>query len=160
MNTRKFTFAAKIRTVAVAAASASITFAAAPVSAQPLPSYATGSADETIHGTVASIDGAYAIAVRDARGYLDKVTLHQGTIINPTGLTLEPGQNVTILGRTDGNTFAANEIDTPYPSLAALPLYPYGYGNYGYPYPAFGYGYYPGYRVGIGFGRGFGRHGW
>lgn len=29
--------------------------------------------------------------VRDARGYLDNVTLHKGTIINPTGIRLEAG---------------------------------------------------------------------
>ena len=127
---------------------------AAPAAAQPLPSYAVGTTDETIHGTVASIDGAYDITVRDARGFIDKVTLHQGTIINPTGLTLAPGQTVTILGRTQGNAFAANEIDTPYQAVAAVPFYPgYGYG-YGYPYYR-GYGYrpYASYGVGFGFGR-------
>ncbi len=41
--------------------------------------------------------------------------LHQGTIINPTGLTLEPGMNVTIDGYADGSNFDAMEIDTPVP---------------------------------------------
>jgi hypothetical protein len=119
---------------------------AAPAAAQPVPSYASGSSDETIHGTVAAVNGRYSITVRDARGFLDNVTLHRGTIINPTGLSLAPGQAVTILGRNEGSTFAANEIDTPYA------LYP-AYGYYGYPYP---YGFGPVYRVGLRFGRGFG----
>ncbi len=130
-----------------------LSLAPAAAAAQNVPSYATGTTDETIHGTVASLDGQYRISVRDSRGFVDNVTLHQGTIINPTGLTLEPGQDVTILGRTQGNTFAANEIDTPYHAYAAVPAFGYA----GYPYP-YGYGFYPGYRVGLGlgFGRGFG----
>jgi hypothetical protein len=120
---------------------------ALPAAADPTPSYAVGSSDETIHGTVASVNGPYDISVRDARGFIDNVTLHQGTIINPTGLTLAPGQTVTILGRTDGAAFAANEIDTPYQTLAAI--YPYGY--YGYPY-YYGDGFGPRYAVRVGFG--------
>lgn len=125
---------------------------AAPVLAQPVPSYASGTSDETIRGTVAAVNGPYNIAVRDARGFIDNVNLHQGTIINPTGLTLEPGQSVTILGHNDGSAFSANEIDTPYQTLAAVPFYP-AYGYYGYPYP---YGFGPAYHVGLHFGRGFG----
>lgn len=133
---------------------AALSLAGPAVAAEPLPSYAVGTTDETIHGTVASVDGQYDISVRDARGFIDKVSLHQGTIINPTGLTLAPGQTVTILGRTQGNAFAANEIDTPYESVAAVPVYPaFGYG-YGYPYYR-GYGYrpYSAYGLGFGFGR-------
>jgi hypothetical protein len=121
-------------------------FAAVPAAAQPVPSYANPNTDETIHGTIAAVNGPYNISVRDARGFIDNVTLHQGTIINPTGLTLEPGQSVTIVGRNDGSALAANEIDTPYA------LYP-AYGYYGYPYP---YGFGPSYHVGLRFGRGFG----
>ncbi len=129
-------------------------FAAAPAAAQPVPSYASPTSDETIHGTVAAVNGPTNISVRDARGFIDNVNLHQGTIINPTGLTLAPGQSVTILGRAEGNAFSANEIDTPYQTLSAVPLYP-AYGYYGYPYP-YGYGFGPSYRVGLHFGRGFG----
>ena len=117
-----------------------------------LPSYATGSTDETVRGTIASVNGPKAITVRDDRGFIDNVTLHQGTIINPTGLTLAPGQKVTILGHADGAAFSANQIDTPYQT--------YGVGYYGYGYPyygGFGYAYrpYPIYGgVGFGFGRG------
>ena len=114
-----------------------------------LPTYATGSTDETIHGMIASINGAYDVSVRDDRGFVDNVTLHQGTIINPTGLTLAPGQKVTILGRANGQTFSANQIDTPYHAYAV------GYG-YDYPYySGFGYGYrpYPVYGFGFGYGR-------
>ena len=60
--------------------------------------------------------------------------------------------SVTIQGTNAGQAFAANEIDTPYQTLAAVPIYP----GYGYPayYPYYGYG--PAYSVGLRFGRGFG----
>jgi hypothetical protein len=123
----------------------------APAFAQPVPSYASGTSDETVRGTVAAINGPYNISVRDERGFIDNVNLHQGTIINPTGLSLAPGLAVTILGQNDGSVFSANEIDTPYPTLAAVPLYP-PYGYYPYPYAGFG----PSYRIGVRFGHHFG----
>jgi hypothetical protein len=81
--------------------------------AQPGVAYAQGPGPQ-IKGAIASILGKYQIQVRDRRGYLDNVTLHDGTIINPTGITLQPGFRVTIYGRQSGDTFAADEIDTPY----------------------------------------------
>ncbi|MEA2690498.1 MAG: hypothetical protein QOJ39_3061 [Candidatus Eremiobacteraeota bacterium] len=40
------------------------------------------------------------------------VTLHDGTVINPTGTNLTPGQRVRIIGTRNGDgTFSANEID-------------------------------------------------
>jgi hypothetical protein len=132
----------------LAAGAAAIT--TLPAAASPLPTYASAAGDETIRGTVASIDGKYDISVRDTRGFIDHVSLHQGTIINPTGLELAPGQSVTIHGISSGSTFAANEIDTPYQNLVAVPLYGY---PYGYPY---GWGWGPAYHVGLHFGRGFG----
>lgn len=111
------------------------------------PSYAAPG-PQTIKGTVASINGKYNISVRDDRGYVDNVTLHQGTIINPTGLTLAPGEQVTIEGTNAGSTFVANEIDTPYVYYA----YPYPYPAYSYAYPAFGLGLrFGGPHFGIGF---------
>jgi hypothetical protein len=134
-----------------------------PAAAQPagLPSYATG--EESIRGRITSFDGKYNLQLRDDRGFVDNVSLHDGTIINPTGLRLASGQSVTILGQNSGKTFEANEIDTPYSSYGLVPYaapgyaygYPvYGYGYYGYPYrayPAFGLGF----RTG-----GFGFRGW
>jgi hypothetical protein len=115
------------------------------------PSYANPAiaGTDTIRGTIASVNGKYNISVRDERGFIDNVTLHDGTIINPTGLTLAPGQAVTIDGTANGPTLIANEIDTPYSDYA----YPYAGYPYGYPGPVFG--------VGFGFGdRGhFGFHG-
>jgi uncharacterized membrane protein YgcG len=147
--------------------------------ADDLPSYAHH--DETIHGTIISFDGKYTAYVRDERGFVDRVRLHDGTVINPTGLTLEPGQSVTILGRTDGRDFDANEIDTPYqddgdyapdPGAAYVAPYDYypSYPAYALAYPAFvslgfgfgyfgGYGgyYHPGYYGGYGhYGYGYG----
>jgi hypothetical protein len=44
------------------------------------------------------------------------VTLHDGTVINPTGITLESGVRVHIWGHWNGNgTFEANQIDVVNP---------------------------------------------
>jgi hypothetical protein len=74
----------------------------------------TANADERIHGHISSIQGPYDISVNDSNGYTDRVHLHHGTIINPTGLTLAPGMIVDISGFSEGRYFEANEIDTPY----------------------------------------------
>jgi hypothetical protein len=149
-NTSKSTMTTKTLLAAAFAGAISL-FSMLPAAAQSVPSYASAHTDETIQGTIASVDGPYAISVRDSRGFVDSVTLHQGTIINPTGLTLAAGQSVTILGQNAGSTFSANQIDTPYTNLALVPVYP---GYYGYPYRGFGYG--PTYSLGLRFGRGFG----
>jgi hypothetical protein len=103
------------------------------------PSYANPAmpGTDTIRGTIAAVNGKYNISVRDERGFIDNVTLHDGTIINPTGLTLAPGQTVTIDATANGQTLMANEIDTPYVYLA----YPYAWYPYGYAGPVFGVGF-------------------
>jgi hypothetical protein len=110
------------------------------------------SADEEIQGTVQSINGTWNITVLDVNGYLDNVGLHQGTIINPTGLTLAPGMSVTILGYADGNVFEANEIDTPYQYSGPAPV-PIYYGP-GWWYPGYTYGYGPSFSLVLAFGGG------
>jgi hypothetical protein len=119
--------------------------------AQDLPSYArppgTIGTDETIHGRIRSVDGAFRISVEDDRGFVDTVGLHPGTIINPTGLTLSAGMSVTILGVNAGSAFDANEIDTPYTYAGPLPVPTY-YGP-GYWCPGFGYGYGPSFNLAI-----------
>ncbi len=115
------------------------------------PSYAHG--EESVRGRIASIDGKYNLTVRDDRGYVDSITLHDGTVINPRGLRLAPGQAVTIYGHNAGRTFAANEIDTPY----------YRRRFYPYAYPAPYYPYYPYAAIGVGVGYrspGFAFRGW
>lgn len=136
----------------ILAASILIAGGAAPALAQAtdqnVPSYArpaAPSSEETVRGRIESIPGKYQIEVRDDRGFIDNVSLHQGTIINPTGITLAPGMSVTIYGTPSGNEFIANEIDTPYNET-----YPY---LYPYPYPY--YPYYPYYPWGVNF-----RFGW
>lgn len=94
-----------------------------------MPSYArpvAPSDEETIHGRIQSFHGKFDLQVRDDRGYIDNVQMHQGTIINPTGISLQPGMSVTIYGHNEGRTFAANEIDTPYHYRQgyAYPVYP------------------------------------
>ena len=80
--------------------------------------------EETISGRIAAFDGKYRVQLHDDRGFIDTVQLHQGTVINPTGLTLQPGMRVTILGYNRGRAFAANEIDTPYQQYGLAPGYP------------------------------------
>jgi hypothetical protein len=96
------------------------------------PTYARQAAngEETIHGRINRFDGKYGIQVRDDRGFMDNVEMHAGTVINPTGLALQPGMAVTIVGYNRGHAFAANEIDTPYQSYGLVPggVYPYSIG--------------------------------
>ena len=101
-------------------------------------SYAGG--NEQVQGTIAAIDGTWNIEVNDSNGYTDDVALHQGTIINPTGLTLEPGMNVTIDGYADGNDFDAMEIDTPYQYQGPAPTAVYYGAGAWYPGYAEGWG--------------------
>jgi hypothetical protein len=138
-------------------------FAIAPAPAQPSyaqpPSYAVKM--DTIHGRIASFDGHYALTVRDDRGYLDRITLHDGTIINPRGLRLAAGMSVTVSGRPSASALLADEIDTRYhedPGSYYGPGYPVyqAYPAY-YPYYACCYAPYSSFGIGIHFG-GYGRH--
>jgi hypothetical protein len=140
----------KAAALTTGAAAASFLIAAAPAAAQASaepPSYALKPAT-VIQGRIASIPGKYTIEVNDNNGYVDNVSLHDGTIINPTGITLQPGFPVTIYGEPNGSTFEANQIDTPYRYVA-------GY----YPGPYWGAYPYYGPVVGLNFGFGFGFHG-
>lgn len=118
-----------------------------PLGATGAPSYARPSTEQTIRGRIRSIDGKYRIEIVDDRTRLiDEVELHQGTIINPTGITLEPGMHVRITGYNAGPVFEANEIDTPY-HYAAVPV-PVYYGP-GWWYPGYPYGYGPAFSLRI-----------
>jgi hypothetical protein len=124
----------------------------------PPPSYAVRM--DTIHGRIVSFDGHYALTVRDDRGYIDRIKLHDGTIINPRGLRLSAGMLVTVSGRPSESALLAYEIDTRYhedpgyygPGYPAYSAYPPYYSYYGCcyaPYYSFG--------IGLHFG-GYGRH--
>jgi hypothetical protein len=67
--------------------------------------------DQTLHGVITAIQGRYELTVLDDRKDGESVTLHQGTIINPTGLQLRTGMQVTIAGHASRDTFAADKID-------------------------------------------------
>ena len=127
MKTLRILAAALAIAACSAPLAASAQQAAAAPPAGPPPSYARQPAngEETIHGRIDSFDGKYHLNVRDDRGFVDSVDMHQGTVINPTGLSLQPGMAVTIMGYNRGRTFAANEIDTPYASYGFVPAYPY-----------------------------------
>ncbi len=118
------------------------------VQAQQLPSYAT--AEETIRGRIRSIDSQYHITIRDNKGYLDSVALHQRTLINPPGLVLAPRMSVTIYGYTAGSVFVANEIDTAYKNVEPQSAVTSGDASYYYApsvnvttttYPNYSYGW-------------------
>jgi hypothetical protein len=87
----------------------------------PVPSYAAASRDQAVRGIVANYDGKYVLQVRDRAGYLDNVRLHQGTIINPTGIPLQNGMRIVVYGYNAGQTFAANEIDVDAPPVVYAP---------------------------------------
>lgn len=66
-----------------------------------------GMRDGRITGVVSSF-GGYNLQLRDGVA----VSLHQGTVINPTGTTLTPGMRVAIRGsRNSAGGFNADEID-------------------------------------------------
>jgi hypothetical protein len=144
-----------IKNALIAAVAAAALITPAIASAQDA-SYADG-ANQQIQGTVAAINGTWNISVHDANGYTDSVQLEQGTIINPTGLTLEPGMNVTIDGYADGPNFDALEIDTPYQYQGPAPVAVYyGPGDW---YPGYANGWGPSFSLSFDIGsRNFVRH--
>lgn len=73
----------------------------------------------TFHGAITSVNGKYGLTVRDDQGGTETVALHQGTVINPTGLQLMPGMQVTFTGHPDSGTFDVNQMDAPVRYLAA-----------------------------------------
>ena len=127
---------------------------AAPARADAVPGYAVRA--ESIKGVVTGFDGKYALTVRDSRGYTDRVALHDGTVINPRGLTLAGGMSVTIYGHSAGDRFVADEVDTPYhysygygPVYAPAPYYPAPYPYYRPYYGYYPYGWGPAYNFGF-----------
>jgi|GEM_PF-1967036 hypothetical protein len=125
-----------------------VTIAPQPGSAQASAAPAAANApssEQTIHGRITATDGRFNIRIHDDSGYNDSVQLHRGTIINPTGLTLEVGMRVRILGYNAGDVFAANEIDTPYRFAGPPP--PAMYYGPGWWYPGYIYGYGPAFSL-------------
>ena len=78
-----------------------------------VPLLASAEPDRVMAGTVVDFHGKYGLVVRDARGALAEVALHQGTVIKPVGLRLERGMKVIVIGRSANEAFAASEIDAP-----------------------------------------------
>jgi hypothetical protein len=110
------------------------------------PSYAVAS-QQSIKGTITGFNGQYAVFVQDEKGYTDNVQMHDGTVINPTGIRLQEGMKVTIYGYPNGSVFQAYRIDTQYPANYG---YQGGYGYGGYPNGGYAYGGYP--NGGYGYG--------
>ena len=95
------------------------------VRAADAPPYARPVAEESIRGVIDSSQGTYGLSLHDEHGYVDAVEMHQGTIINPEGLQLRQGMNVTIYGHIKGNVFAATRIDV----AGTFVTEPYRYGR-------------------------------
>lgn len=129
---------------------------------EPAPSYGTPVANQqTIKGTLTGFDGSYVVYLHDDRGYSDHVTMHQGTVINPTGIKLTEGMRVAIYGYGNGPTFDAYRVDVAgssyYGDNGGYYANGYGYGGGGYyGNPYYGGGYYGGYPVGVSLGFGWG----
>ncbi len=118
--------------------------APAPASAQAVPSYGrpdTAPVQETVHGVIQSVDGAWHLTLRDDRGFVDSVDLRPGTILMPRGVRLVPGMEVTIVGYNGGSALVAFEIDTDDTADASADDVLY-YGD-GWWYPGYDYGYGP-----------------
>jgi hypothetical protein len=93
-------------------------------------------------GVVASTQGS-SLTLQNG----ETIFLHQGTVINPTGTTLQPGMQIQVIGGYGGNNAVnASEIDVV--GNAYNGAAPYGYGNpyqYGAPAPVYNNGYNNGY---------------
>jgi len=87
-----------------------------------IPSYAVPPApaanQETIHGRIASYDGAGNLQLNDDRGFVDSVQVQPNTMVNPSNAQLGPGTVVTIVGAASGNVFVAARIDVGQPPVA------------------------------------------
>lgn len=93
---------------------------AAPVAAQQTTFTGQSLGDQRVDGIVVRFkEGTYELGLRDDRGNLDTVELHNRTIIFPIGADLTPGQRVSIVGRADGTSIVANEIDLEDPASPA-----------------------------------------
>jgi hypothetical protein len=100
----------KRATVAVAALA--VIGGLVPAAAQTVPSFGQPLGNQRLDGIVVRFaEGTYDLELRDDRGILDTVRLHDHTIIFPIGTTLAPGMRVRIVGFNAGNAFTANEID-------------------------------------------------
>ncbi len=120
----------KIRDVRCAAAALAIAGCtlAQPATAQTQPSFATPLGNERLNGIVVRFtQGTYELGLRDDKGFVDNVRLHDKTIIFPIGLTLRPGMRVRIVGFNQGNAFTANEIDGLPPRRVAFAREPQWY---------------------------------
>jgi hypothetical protein len=76
---------------------------------------------ETMRGQIIFFDGRFALQVRDPRGFVDNVQLHEGTVIHPTGLRLRAGMPVAVTGSPRGQLLVATEVDLVVRPRAALP---------------------------------------
>jgi|ERR1700688_2054138 len=116
------------RILYLAAVAAIALLAVPPVSsAQPYSPYQYGqyAAQDYITGRVGAFQ-PYNLWLGGNNGL--HVTMHDGTVINPTGTTLQPGMRVRIWGYwNDNGTFEANQIDVgpPGSSVYSYPVQPY-----------------------------------
>jgi hypothetical protein len=117
MNTLTHTLAVALVLGTTAAASAQTTTTVPSTRPVTAPNFSTTqyalSREQTVHGVITSLNGKYGLTVKLDNADADSVTMHRGTIINPTGLQLTPGMQVTITGHPDSGSFAVDKIDAP-----------------------------------------------
>jgi hypothetical protein len=95
-----------------ATAASLVCFLAGPAAAQQFPSYAQPLGDARLSGTVVQFQpGSFNLGLLDDRGFVDRIVLHNRTIIMPIGIDLATGMRVSIVGQNAGALFVANEID-------------------------------------------------
>jgi hypothetical protein len=97
--------------IGVTAAASLACFLTGPLAAQDSPSYAQPLGNARLSGTVVRFEpGSYDLGLLDDRGFVDRIALHHGTIIEPVGIDLAPGMRVSVVGYDAGPSFVANEI--------------------------------------------------
>ena len=128
-----------IKGLLAAFALAAVTTAAASAQQYPGPYYGGygsgyGNQQQQMQGVVTSFN-AFDLYVQSGGRQSRYVRLHQGTVINPRGTTLQNGMPVRVVGYVDnGGTFQANEVDVANNGNCG------GYGGYGN--GQYGSGYY------------------
>jgi hypothetical protein len=123
MNMHAVGAAAVASAVAVCGLAGAVTAQTAPSFAQTAPSFGQALGNETLEGVLVRFvpRTPYELGLRDDRGSLDTVRLHDKTLIFPIGLKLRLGMRIRVLGFNGGSAFTANEIDRALPPPSFVP---------------------------------------
>ncbi|HYZ15764.1 MAG TPA: hypothetical protein VE591_05155 [Candidatus Acidoferrum sp.] len=86
---------------------------ALPVGASAATLQPTQAPNTIVRGIIASVNGTSDLTVYNGEGFTENVELHKGTIIAPTGLQLQPGMHISVLGYQAGTAIDADRITGP-----------------------------------------------